>query len=51
MPLELGRWKKLESGAHTIFVRAKGPHGKYSDGSPKVFGYTVKRVMVDVSPW
>ncbi len=40
-----------KSGAHTIFVRAKGPHGKYSDGSPKVFGYTVKRVMVDVSPW
>ena len=40
-----------KKGAHTIHVRARGTHGKYSDGRPKVFGYTVRRVMVDVSPW
>ena len=40
-----------KSGTHTIHVRARGPAGKFKDGKPKVFCYSVSRVMVDVPPY
>ena len=40
-----------KSGSHTLHVRARGPHGKFKDGKPKVFSYSVSRVLVDVPPW